>query len=412
MAAPATKQEIESAVIHLLAESGASLTPKEMSEALNVKAPLITRAVFQIKKAVPQMVDIDPESGGSRYHFIGDRDFLDPLPEGVEINIKGLEKAPKSAPAPAKAASPKTAKTKTENIGTLEGFILSFFKGKKKEPASAIHEEMQPVASVKDVDNALKALESKGAMERQSIDEFDEDVFALTDKGRTMIPATAPVADSKVKSTAKPASKPAAKAASKGASKATAKSKGAGRPSGERDFEVLHKRIAEYVGANPGLTKTEVSKDLAKTMDKFGRMSIAEEVLKLAGQGVLVPFVDDEGRQVANRFQLPKKKAAPAKTVAKKQPAQKAPAAAAQAPETGVAGQAVSGGYASTSVSGISQGEIESLKAELQSFAQAGNESLSSSVGALFGRVEAYIDQLEQSNKRLREINTQIMNMV
>ena len=416
MATPTTKQEIESAAVHLLAETGESMTIKEIADTIRVKAPLVTRAVYEAKRATPQMIDIDPESGGSRYVFVGDKDFLDPLPESIDIGVKipsrasGKEtpKSEASSGTPAKDAQAESGLSDTEKA------ILTFFKGKKKEAASAIYEELEHKASIDQINDALKQLESAGYLKRQNVEDFDEDVIGLTPKGREVIPSEAPKADSKpsqgkAQAKAEPKKKPA-----------KAKAKGPGRPAGDRDFGELRKAIIGYVESNPGQTKTDVGKVLSSELENFGRMSIAKEFVKMVEEGQLVPFKNDDGEILTGRYQVATKGSEKAETSSKSQakPEPKPAAKADQRAEAKNPEVPESGGYAPKAKeapvdhSSFSDEEVARLKRDLAGVEGLSNEDLSGNIGTLFNRVLAYVEHLEQSKKNLREILNKTLDRV
>jgi len=414
MATPTTKQEIESAAVHLLAETGESMTIKEIADTIRVKAPLVTRAVYEAKRATPQMIDIDPESGGSRYIFIGDKDFLDPLPESIDIGVK----------IPARDGGKDTPKAETKagnqevegesGLSDTEKAILTFFKGKKKEAASAIYEELEHKASIEQINDALRQLEGGGYLKRQNVEDFDEDVIGLTSKGREAIPSEAPKADSKpsqskAQAKAEPKKKPA-----------KAKAKGPGRPAGDRDFGELRKAIIGYVESNPGQTKTDVGKVLSSELENFGRMSIAKEFVKMVEEGQLVPFKNEDGEILTGRYQVATQGAKKAEASSKRQakPEPKPSARAEQSAEAKKPEVPESGGYAPKAKeapvdqSSFSDEEVARLKRDLAGVESLSNEDLSGNIGTLFNRVLAYVEHLEQSKKNLREILNKTLDRV
>lgn len=400
MATLSDKNEIKSAVLHVLANTENDLSPSEIADILSIKTGLVSRALFEAKRDKPPMVDVSSENK-NKFAFIGDETMLDPLPDGVNITLGGGKSAGKPA---AKGGQSKASDSKGV-LGEVEGSVLRLFHDRNKMARSALHEKLGKSYGYSDLDSVIDGLVEAGYFTKTAMEEFDEDILDLTKKGQDVVSSLPGSVES-------PAEKPAEKAPA-------TRRKSPGRPSGKRDFALLRRKMLEFIEESGDVSKSHVAKSLSSELENFGRSTIGKEFLKLIDEGVLEVSLDDTGSQKPGLYRV-------AKSTKAVEPAQAAPAET--APEASVSDVALpkqeersrtaskvpekSDAEGIVESSPINSAKIVSLKKDLQRVVGEDVPGLSSEIGGLFSRVLEYVEELEHRVERLRAISKDVIDRI
>jgi hypothetical protein len=406
MATLSDKNEIKAAVIHVLAGSSGDLSPGEIADVLSIKPGLVSRALFEAKRQKPPMVSVSEENK-NKFTFVGDRDFLDPLPDNVSISVKASGKKVSDSPpmdAQEKHSAAKTYQSKkvSLDLSDIDTEVLGLFQDRKKIARSSIQDKLEENHSASEIDQSIDTMVQKGYFSKTTMDEFDEDILDVTDIGENVISALSELID-------KPVQKSETLPLAKGR-------KFPGRPSGERDFSLLRKKILEYVALRGDVSKSNVAKNLSLELDSFGRATIGKEFLNLISDGSLEVGQDDSGSQRPGLYRIANKSPEKVETEVKKAEAKKQPeipdvknekrpvvreAAPVEQPKES----------AKVELKMDSQ-KVKGLKSDLQRVIGEDTPGLSSEIGGLFDRVLEYVEELEGRVERLRAISKDVIDRI
>jgi DNA-binding MarR family transcriptional regulator len=415
MATLSDKNEIKAAVIHVLAGSSGDLSPGEIANVLSIKPGLVSRALFEAKREKPPMVSVSEENK-NKFTFVGDRDFLDPLPENVGISVKSSGKKVSNSPLMDASEKPPEAKTYQSkkvslDLSDIDTEVLGLFQDRKKIARSSIQDKLEKIHSVSEIDQSIDTMVRKGYFSKTTMDEFDEDILDVTDIGENVISALSELID-------KPVQKPEELSVAK-------IRKFPGRPSGARDFSLLRKKILDYVALRGDVSKSNVAKNISLELDNFGRATIGKEFLNLISDGSLEVGQDDSGNQRPGLYRIANKSAEKVEPEVKKAETKKQPeipdvkdekrplvkeAAPVEQPKEPAKVEKPKE-PAKVEFKMDSQ-KVKGLKYDLQRVIGEDTPGLSSEIGGLFDRVLEYVEELEGRVERLRSISKDVIDRI
>lgn len=294
--------QTENLVLHYLAASNERKSAREVQEALQVNMVMVTRALMNAKNRKPALIDLSD----GKYAFIGSRDSLDPLPEEYR-EIIGVPEEAVSVSENVESSGSQDETPDPSFLGPVDQQVLELLTVKKKVPLSGIIRQFK--LEDDEAGLILEDLESKDLLIKEHVEDFDEDCFSISSKGKDLIekafeePAGSNVYHIK-KASSKEDSKKSEKttAAPKEAHMSGSQRKfkmpsfdnipeenasSRGRPTGDRDYDELRVCMLGYIQENQPCAKSNVSHTLARLLTDFGRETIKEEVDSLVEHGLV-----------------------------------------------------------------------------------------------------------------------------
>lgn len=290
--------QTENIVLHYLAASSEPKSAREIQEALGVIMVQVTRALMNAKNRKPALVSVEQ---GGKYKFIGNREALDPVPEEY-LAIIGEPVSQESNEAQEEAYE---ASSSDDSLGPVDQQILELLTVKKKVPLSGIIRQFK--LEDDEASDILQDLESKDLLVKEHIDDFDEDCFTISSKGKDLIervfnePAGSnvyPIKKTSSKEDSSKSQKPSVAPQEASMTGSLRKfnipsfdnipeenASSRGRPTGDRDYENLRVCMLGYIEEHQPCAKSNISRTLARLLSNFGRQTIIEEVDSLVSNG-------------------------------------------------------------------------------------------------------------------------------